>query len=121
MNWEVELYRAEDGRSPVMEFQCSLPPKHHAKWLRDVRLLREFGLALREPYAKQVKGDRYRGLWELRTKFASDISRIFYFTSMEGRFVLVHGYLKKRDELDIRELEIAKKNMDDHVRRLRNE
>ena len=121
MNFEVELYKAEDGTSPVMEFQRSLPAKHHAKSLRDVDLLREFGVALREPYAKQVKGDRYRGLWELRTKFASDVSRIFYFISIRGRFVLVHGYLKKRDELDVRELEIAKKNMDDYVRRSNNE
>jgi len=121
MNFEVELYETEGGTSPVMEFQESLPPKHRAKSARDIVLLSRYGMALCEPYTKPIKGARYRGLWELRTKFASDISRIFYFISIHGRFVLVHGYLKKRNELDVRELEIAKRRRDDYVRRFHNE
>jgi len=79
MNREVELCAKEDGEIPVLEFQRSLPVKHRAKSTRDVDMLAEFGTNLREPYVKAVKGEKYKGLWELRTKFASDISRIFYF------------------------------------------
>ena len=83
-------------------------------------MLKEFGTALREPHVKPVKGDKYKGLWELRTKFASDISRIFYFLTLGKRFVLLHGYVKKDNRLDTRELDIAKKHMEDYLRRAEN-
>lgn len=121
MNWEVELYKKENGEIPVLEFQESLPPKHRAKSVRDVRLLGEFGPNLREPHVKAVRGERYRNLWELRTKFAGDISRIFYFMHVGGKFVLLHGYVKKDDRLDTRELEIARKYMNDYTRRTEDE
>lgn len=121
MGWVVEPYEREDGSIPVEEFQNSLPPKHYAKSVHDVDLLEEFGTALREPYVKSVKRKRYKGLWELRTKFGSDISRIFYFLAVGKRFILLHGYLKKDDKLDIRELEIARKYMEDYLRRNVNE
>ena len=94
-----------------------MPPKHWAKSIHDIRRLRQFGTVLREPYVKAVRGKRYRGMWELRTKFGSDISRIFYFLAVGKRFILLHGYIKKDDKLDTRELETALKYMQDHLRR----
>ncbi|MHB0914016.1 MAG: type II toxin-antitoxin system RelE/ParE family toxin [Armatimonadota bacterium] len=73
MSWEVEFYRKANGEVPVLEFQRSLPAKHRAKSARAIDLLAEFGTALREPHVKSVRGEVYRGLWELRIKFASDI------------------------------------------------
>ena len=87
ITWEVELYTKENGKIPVLEFQRELPVKHRAKSARDIDMLEEFGTDLREPYVKPIKGDKYKGLWELRTKFASDISRIFYFIPGANRFV----------------------------------
>jgi len=60
-------------------------------------------------------------MWELRTKFAGDISRIFYFLPTGCRFILLHGYVKKDDKLDVPELDIAKRYMDDYLRRTQNE
>ena len=120
VKWEVELYAKGNGEVPVREFQRSLPAKHRVKSTHDMDLLAEFGTSLREPYAKAVRGRRYRGMWELRTRFASDISRIFYFLAIGNRFVLLHGYIKKDDKLDTRELEIARSYMDDYLRRTRN-
>jgi phage-related protein len=116
-DWEVEFYRREDGSIPVEELQASPPAKHQAKSIGDVRLLEEFGTALRAPHVKSVRGQRYRGLWELRTQFASDISRIFYFLAIGRRFVLLHGYVKKSDKLDAREVETALRYMLDYLRR----
>jgi len=46
-----------------------------AKAMRDISLLEEFGRSLQRPQADTVKGDRYKGLYELRSKFASNITR----------------------------------------------
>ena len=57
-----------------------MQPKLRAKAFRDIELLRKHGGELTEPYVKQLKGGKYKGLYELRIKFSSDIARIFYFT-----------------------------------------
>ena len=83
---EVELYQTEAGDEVVAEFLASLPHKDMAKVLRDIDLLAEFGTDLRQPYTKHIDGP----IWELRTKFSSNIYRIFYFVKNESRLVLLH-------------------------------
>jgi len=78
MKWEVELYEKENKECPVLDFILSLPPKHRAKIEREIDLLEEFGIILTYPHTPKIQGGRYKGLWELRIKIASDISRIFY-------------------------------------------
>jgi len=117
MAWNVEVYNKQNGRSPVEEFIQTLSPKFRAKVLWEIELLNRFGAQLKEPYVKPIKGDQYKGLWELRIKFAADISRIFYFMPMGNCFVLLHGFVKKTRKTPIRELEIAKSYMEDYLRR----
>lgn len=117
MPWRIELYQKANGAIPVAEFIKSLPPKHRAKAIRSINLLEEFGTGLREPYAKSIQGSDYKGLWELRVKFASDISRIFYFSAAGERFVLLHGFLKKTMATPRVELDIARQYMADYHRR----
>jgi phage-related protein len=66
---------------------------------------------------KNIKGEEYKGLLELRVQVASDISRIFYFMPEGSRFVLLHGFIKKTEETPTRELDIAKSRMEDYLRR----
>ena len=75
------------------------------------------GTNLRELYTKSIKGNQYKGLWELRVKFASDISRIFYFIPVGDTFMLLHGFAKKTKATPKVELEIAKHYMEDYIRR----
>lgn len=105
MEWNIEIYQKENEEVPLIKFINSLPAKHKAK----VVLLKEFGIELKEPYVKAIKGDEYKGLWELRIKFASDISRIFYF--------LLYGFVKKMEKTPKRELDTAKNYMEDYLRR----
>ena len=35
------------------------------------------------------------GIFELRAKVGTDISRVLYFFYYEGRIVLTHGFIKK--------------------------
>jgi phage-related protein len=117
MTWSIEFYKKENGISPVEEFIETLPFKFQAKAIRQIDLLEQFGVHLKEPYAKPIKGDEYKGLWELRIKFASDISRIFYFLPVGNCFVLLHGFIKKTDKIPKSEIDTAKKHMEDYLRR----
>ena len=60
---------------PVMEFLLSLPPKLRAKAYREIELLHEHGIYLKEPYVKAIKGEQYKELYELRIKLGSDASK----------------------------------------------
>ena len=83
MNWTVDYYRTERGDKPVKVFIDSLPEKLRAKNMREISMLEEFGTNMPAPYVKQMHGKDNDGLWELRVKLSSDITRIFYFTRKE--------------------------------------
>ena len=68
-----------------------------------------------------MKGAQYKGLFELRVKFASDISRIFYFAYRQDTFVLLHGFVKKTEKTPQREIERALRYKEDYERRCEDE
>ena len=92
----ILFFEKENGESPVFEFLCELPVKHRAKAYWEIELLKNHGKKLKEPCVKKVSGDKYEDLWELRIKFASDISRIIYFIPIENTFIFLHGFEKKQ-------------------------
>ena len=51
----------------------------------------EKGNMLREPYSKHLDD----GIFELRCKFGSDITRVLYFFYYEGKIILTNGFVKK--------------------------
>ena len=95
MDWQVEYYKKENGKIPVLEYLLTLNPQIRAKAFSEIELLEKHGTDLRKPYTKPIKGEKYKELYELRIKFSSDISRIFYFTFRNNTFVLLHGFMKK--------------------------
>lgn len=121
MNRQVEYYKKENGKIPVLEYLLSLPPKMRAKAFSEIELLEKHGSDLREPYTKPIKGEKYRGLYELRIKFSSDISRIIYFTFRNNTFVLLHGFTKKTEKTPQGELERALRYKENYERRCDNE
>ena len=121
MDWEIEYYQKENGEIPVELFLLSLESKLRAKAYSDILLLKRLGINIRAPYSAPVKGDKYKGLFELRTKFSSDITRIFYFLFDKNKFVLLHGFVKKTDKTPERELERALSHKLDYERRCLDE
>lgn len=117
MEWNVIYYEKENGEIPVEDFISSLPKKQQAKALWEVRLLAEHGTKLTMPYVKDIKGERYKGLSELRIQQGNDISRIFYFLPVGNTFVLLHAFVKKSNKTPTRELETALRYMQDYLRR----
>ena len=111
--WNVIFYEKESGIIPVQEFLDALPPKHRAKAVWEIELLEQAGSALGAPYVKHIDGK----LWELRVKFSSDISRIFYFIPVDNDIILLHGFVKKTQKTPVGEITTAKKHLADYERR----
>ena len=111
--FEIEFYSLPNGRKPVEDFMDSLPEKMRSKAIDSIKILRQYGNQLREPYSKPV-GD---GILELRIKFASDISRIFYFFFSGNKIILTNGYIKKTPKTPSGEIKLAKKYKADYERR----
>ncbi len=121
MEWQVEYYKKDNGDIPVLEYLLTLAPKLRAKVFSEIELLEKHGRELKEPYVKPIHGEKYRGIFELRVKFASDISRIFYFAFCQKTFVLLYGFSKKTEKTPQRELDMAMKYKKDYERRCDDE
>ena len=62
MQFQVEFYDTEDGRTPTQEFLDSLEPRMNAKMVGLMEILEEKGRSLREPYPAPLED----GIFELR-------------------------------------------------------
>lgn len=113
MAWTVEYYSDASGNEPVADFIDSLPVAAQAKVLRLTALLADYGVLLKEPYTKQIKGK----IRELRIMDKIGAVRILYFTFTGRRFILLHGFVKKADRTPEREIILAEKRMDDFLNR----
>ena len=121
MAYDVDFSQKENGEIPLLDFLESLPPKLRAKTFREIELLKEHGPNLREPYTKPLKGQENRGIFELRIKLSTDISRVLYFSYTGTTFVLLHGFVKKTNAIPSREIVKARKFKEDYKRRFRDE
>ena len=55
-SWEIEYYQTGAGTVPVTEFIDALSPQVKAKFIRSLELLEEYGLLLREPWVRNIRG-----------------------------------------------------------------
>lgn len=113
MKFNIVLYEKENGDVPFDEFLRSLTPKLQAKVLRDIDLLEDYGNTLREPFSKHLQD----GIFELRTKLASDITRTLYFFFDGKQIVITHGFVKKQQKTPDSEINRAKEYREDWLRR----
>lgn len=113
--YEIEFYSTEAGDEPVKEFLDGLNPKMRAKAIRELLILQDKGNELREPHSKYMG----EGLFELRIKFASDISRIFYFFVIGNKIILTNEFIKKQQKTPQREIDKAIRYKNDYERRMK--
>ena len=114
---DVKLYVTEEGKCPVSDFIKSLDPKMRAKVFKSIDLLRVNGSMLREPFSKPIRD----GIFELRARQGSDISRVLYFFVIGNTAVLTNGFVKKTQKTPSNEIELAKKYRKDYQRRKHND
>lgn len=92
--FEIEFYIKPNGEEPAREFLLSHDKKMRAKMTDMILLLKENGNELRPPYSKYLK----EGIFGLRAKAGTDISRVLYFFYVGRRIILTNGFIKKNAE-----------------------
>ena len=115
MEWVIEYYVTDNGKYPVKDFVDGLSPEGKAKYIFISDLLEQYGIAVREPYVKAIKGKRK--LFEMRIKDKSGIHRIIYFVFTGKTLILLHGFTKKTQRTPAKEIRIAETRMKDYLTR----
>ncbi len=110
-NFEIVFYKKRGGQCPIQEFLDSLDVKMRAKALLMVALLREHGANLRLPYSKQLED----GIFELRAKQGSNITRLLYFFFAGKKAVLTNGFVKKTQKTPRDQIQKAKEYRSDYL------
>lgn len=88
-----------------------------AKMLHMISILQDNGNELREPYSKHLSD----GIFELRAKVGSDITRVLYFFYVDRQIILTNGFIKKTMKTHPKEIVLAKKYRADYLLRRENE
>ena len=116
--YEIEFYETEDGKCPIWDFLEALRLK--APTNKDARiqlkqaslyieLLQQNGTHMNAEITKHLDD----GIWELRP----GNNRVFYFFYQNDTYVLLHQFRKKSQKTPKREIEKAKAERNDYLRR----
>ena len=115
--FQIEFYNDAQGNSPIEDFLDKLDKKAATSKANRVRLkkiyeyldiLEKLG-PIGEPYTKHLDGK----IWELRPY--SD--RILFAGLIDGKFILLHHFVKKTNKTPRREIEKALTNLGDYIQR----
>lgn len=107
------FYDKPDGSEPVKEFLLSVDDKMRARLLKTIDLLAVNGTNLRMPYSEHTVD----GIFEIRAKSGSNISRVLYFFVIGRKIVLTNGFIKKTQKTSKNEIDLAKKYRNEFLNR----
>src|SRR3989338_11349734 len=113
--WKIIYYQTINGDYPVKEFIDHLNSKAKSKIINAIDLLGEFGIRLSLPHSKRMSRSN---LWELRILGKNNI-RILYVAIIGKTFLLLHGFQKKKQKTDRRDIKIAESRLEYYKLRLK--
>jgi len=103
-SWKIIYYQSpKQNSAPVYDFINSLNAKAKAGIIRLVDILEEFGTHIGNKHSKKLEGT---DLWELRLLGDNNI-RLLYVLIDNKTFLLLHGFNKKKQKTDRREIKTA--------------
>jgi phage-related protein len=105
--FQVKFYKTNAGNEPVREWLLSLEQADKKTIGEDIKTI-QFGWPIGMPVSRKVAKD----LWEVRSKLHNRIARVI-FTVEGSEIVLLHGFIKKTQELPQKDFEIAKTRLAD--------
>lgn len=114
----IEFYETEDGKCPIWDFLEALRLKaptnkdariQHKQASLYIELLQQNGTHMNAEITKHLDD----GIWELRP----GNNRVSYFFYQNNTYVLLHQFRKKSQKTPKREIEKAKTERNDYLRR----
>ena len=111
--YDVIFFADENEDSQARNFVKSLDRKMRAKVYRLISMISENGPELREPYSKHLND----GIFELRAKVGSDISRVLYFFFIGHHVIVTNGFIKKTQKTPQVEIDKAKAFRKEYIER----
>jgi len=112
----IRFYKDKTGKEPIKEYLRELGAKTdknsriNLNKIRDyIKILSEYGISAGEPYIKHLDGE----IWELRPLR----NRILFFGYDNNSFILLSHFIKQTQKTPQREIEKAKKLMNDYKER----
>lgn len=99
----VKFYRTSGGSEPVREWLQGLSREAKRAIGEDIKTV-QFGWPLGMPLVRKIEAR----LWEVRSHVPDGIARVF-FTAVDTRMVLLHGFIKKSQATPADELATARR------------
>ncbi len=113
---KIFFYKDRSGKESVLEYMKELARKTDKNSriklnkINDyIEILHCYGTQAGEPYMKHIEGK----LWELRPLR----DRILFVGWVDGDYVLLHVFIKKTQKTPTREIEKAKRELEDLIER----
>lgn len=113
---KIVFYRDRKGFEPVLDFIRQLAERKdkdsriNFNKIRDyVKALSLYGIEVGEPYVKHIDGE----IWELRPIR----NRILFAAWYQDGFILLHSFVKTTQKTPKREIEKAKRELADIIKR----
>lgn len=116
--YQIEFYEDKTGKSDIADFIRDLSDKattnkasriNFNKIVAYLDMLEEMGTRVGEPVTKHLDGE----IWELRPLQ----NRFLYAYYKDNRFIILHHFVKKTPKTPKREIERAKRKLQDYLER----
>lgn len=114
--YDIEIYETKNGKSEIKEYIKKLQENNNKsdkikinKIIAYIRMLKEQGLSLGTPYIKHIDNE----IWELRPLR----NRILFAYHVENKFVLLSVFMKKTQKTPRKEIQKAKRYLEDYKMR----
>ncbi|MBF0630134.1 MAG: type II toxin-antitoxin system RelE/ParE family toxin [Magnetococcales bacterium] len=101
IRFPVHFFKSGSGSEPVRDWLKSLDPQDRKIIGEDIKTV-QVGWPVGMPLVRKLKPD----LWEVRSRLQGRIARVL-FTFEDGKIVLVHGFIKKTQNIPLQDLFIA--------------
>lgn len=110
---KVEYFISLNGDNPIDQFLNSLLQSQQAKLLSIFETFRKYGLSSIIPHVKKLAGTP---LWEIRV-LGRDNIRALYVTKTREKIIILHGFIKKSQKTDRKEINTALRRYSEILRR----
>ncbi len=97
-----------DNKHPISNFIDQVDNKIKTKIINQLTILQDYKYNLKPPLVKAFRQDKYKGLYELRTRINQTMTRIIFCIDNNNNIILLHGFVKKHNRSTRQALEIAK-------------